>query len=161
MRARRPLGAPSLSYQLMIESPARFPVRVYWEDTDAGGIVYHSNYLKYMERARSDLLRRLGVSQQAALSDPDGLIFVAASVSIRYRKGAQLDDDLEVRTRATHVGRASIVFEQNVWRGDELLTEGEVRVGAVSRRTMAPAPMPPDLYEAVKAFEQADRADEG
>lgn len=128
------------------------PVRIYWEDTDAGGIVYHSNYLKYMERARSDLLRALGVSQEASLNDPEGIIFVAASIEIRYRRAAKLDDDLTVKTRVKSLGRASLVFEQNVWRGDELLTEGTVRVGAVSRRTMSPAPMPDDLYEKIKAF---------
>ena len=125
---------------------ARHPIRIYWEDTDAGGIVYHANYLKYMERARSDLLREIGASQAESLADDDGVIFVAASVSIRYRRGAKLDDDLEVRTRVKSLGRASIVFEQNIWRADELITEGEVRVGAVSRRTMAPTAMPKALY---------------
>lgn len=91
-----------------------FPVRVYWEDTDAGGIVYHSNYLKYMERARSELIRALGVSQEAERTNPNGLLFVAASVSIRYRRAAKLDDDLVVKTRVKSLGRASIVFEQNV-----------------------------------------------
>lgn len=128
------------------------PVRIYWEDTDAGGIVYHSNYLKYMERARSDLLRALGVSQEASLKDPDGIIFVAASAELRYRRAAKLDDELTVKTRVKSLGRASLVFEQNVWRGDELLTEGIIRVGAVSRRTMSPAPMPDELYEKIKAF---------
>lgn len=129
-----------------------FPVRIYWEDTDAGGIVYHSNYLKYMERARSDLMRVLGVSQEASLRDPDGIIFVAASIEIRYRRAAKLDDDLTVKTRVKSLGRASIVFEQNIWRGGELMTEGTVRVGAVSRRTMSPSPMPESLYDEIKAF---------
>ena len=136
----------------MQDSTGSFPVRVYWEDTDAGGIVYHSNYLKFMERARSELIRSLGISQEAERSDPEGLLFVAASVSIRYRRGAKLDDDLEVRTRVKSLGRASIVFEQNIWRADELITEGEVRVGAVSRRTMAPAAMPKALYERIAEF---------
>lgn len=129
-----------------------FPVRIYWEDTDAGGIVYHSNYLKYMERARSDLMRVLGVSQEASLRDPDGIIFVAASIEIRYRRAAKLDDDLTVKTRVKSLGRASIVFEQNIWRGGELMTEGTVRVGAVSRRTMSPSPMAESLYDEIKAF---------
>ena len=136
----------------MQDSTGSFPVRVYWEDTDAGGIVYHSNYLKFMERARSELIRSLGISQEAERSNPEGLLFVAASVSIRYRRGAKLDDDLEVRTRVKSLGRASIVFEQNIWRADELITEGEVRVGAVSRRTMAPAAMPKALYERIAEF---------
>ncbi|MDO5530810.1 tol-pal system-associated acyl-CoA thioesterase [Sutterella sp.] len=138
---------------------ARFPVEVYWEDTDAGGIVYHSNYLKYMERARSDLMRKLNVSQAAALTDPNGYLFVAASVTIRYRRAAKLDDRLTVVTRVTALRRASIVFEQNVMRGDELITEGEVRVGCVSRSTMSPAAMPDELYERIRALLDAAAAE--
>ena len=132
----------------MPEFTAEFPVEVYWEDTDAGGIVYHSNYLKFMERARSNLLKELKVAQANSLTDPDGVLFVAVSVAIRYRRAAKLEDHLTVRT----LRRASIVFEQNVYRGSELITEGEVRVGAVSRRTMAPAAMPESLYEKIRAL---------
>ena len=139
----------------MQDSTGSFPVRVYWEDTDAGGIVYHSNYLKFMERARSDLIRSLGISQEAERSNPEGLLFVAASVSIRYRRAAKLDDELVVRTRVKSLGRASIVFEQNVWRGDELITEGEVRVGTISRATMTPSPMPDELYEKINSLARA------
>ena len=117
----------------MPEFTAEFPVEVYWEDTDAGGIVYHSNYLKFMERARSNLLKELKVAQANSLTDPDGVLFVAVSVAIRYRRAAKLEDHLTVRTRIKTLRRASIVFEQNVYRGSELITEGEVRVGAVSR----------------------------
>ena len=90
----------------MSEYAARLPVHIYWEDTDAGGIVYHSNYLKYMERARSDMMRALNVSQAAELESPDGRIFVAANVSIRYRRAARLDDDLTVVTRVKALRRA-------------------------------------------------------
>ena len=127
----------------MPEFTAEFPVEVYWEDTDAGGIVYHSNYLKFMERK---------VAQANSLTDPDGVLFVAVSVAIRYRRAAKLEDHLTVRTRIKTLRRASIVFEQNVYRGSELITEGEVRVGAVSRRTMAPAAMPESLYEKIRAL---------
>ena len=132
----------------MPEFTAEFPVEVYWEDTDAGGIVYHSNYLKFMERALSNLLKELKVAQANSLTDPDGVLFVA----IRYRRAAKLEDHLTVRTRIKTLRRASIVFEQNVYRGSELITEGEVRVGAVSRRTMAPAAMPESLYEKIRAL---------
>ena len=132
----------------MPEFTAEFPVEVYWEDTDAGGIVYHSNYLKFMERARSNLLKELKVAQ----ANSDGVLFVAVSVAIRYRRAAKLEDHLTVRTRIKTLRRASIVFEQNVYRGSELITEGEVRVGAVSRRTMAPAAMPESLYEKIRAL---------
>lgn len=141
--------------------PSTFPVRVYWEDTDAGGIVYHSNYLKYMERARSELIRALGISQEAERNNPEGLLFVAASVSIRYRRAARLDDELVVKTRVKSLGRASIVFEQNVWRGDELITEGEVRVGTISRAHMVPTPMPQDLYDKISDFARSHGLAEG
>ncbi|KAB7660327.1 YbgC/FadM family acyl-CoA thioesterase [Sutterella seckii] len=134
----------------MSQFTARFPVHIYWEDTDAGGIVYHSNYLKYMERARSDLMRRLAVSQAGELTNPDGQLFVAASVSIRYRRAARLDDDLTVVTRVKQLRRASIVFEQNVVNAKgELVTEGEVRVGCVNRSTLAPSAMKDELYERI------------
>ena len=106
----------------MPEFTAEFPVEVYWEDTDAGGIVYHSNYLKFMERARSNLLKELKVAQANSLTDPDGVLFVAVSVAIRYRRAAKLEDHLTVRTRIKTLRRASIVFEQNVYRGSELIT---------------------------------------
>ena len=135
----------------MPEYPARFPVRIYWEDTDAGGIVYHSNYLKYMERAHSDMMRALGLPQAGELARPDGRIFVAADVSIRYRRAARLDDDLTVVTRVKLLRRASIVFEQNVFRGDELVTEGVVRVACVSRATMTPCEMPEAVHELIRS----------
>lgn len=130
----------------------RFPVRVYWEDTDAGGIVYHANYLKFMERARSDLLRQLGFGQDAQRDREDGVLFVVASVSISYHRGAKLDDDLEVVTRLEKLGRASLIFEQNIYRGDERMTTGRVRVGVISARTHAPTPIPDDLYEKIRPF---------
>lgn len=136
-----------------------FPVEVYWEDTDAGGIVYHSNYLKYMERARSALISRyLGISQAATLYDPDGLLFVAAGATLRWRRPAMLEDRLVVRTRVKTLRRASIVFEQNIYRGDDLITEGEVRIGTISRRTMAPTAMPEELFERIRTLLATGRA---
>lgn len=136
----------------MADYPARFPVHIYWEDTDAGGIVYHSNYLKYMERARSDMMRVLNLSQSEELARPDGRIFVAADVSIRYRRAAKLDDDLMVVTRIKLLRRASIIFEQNVYRGEELITEGTVRVACVNRATMSPCEMPDVMHKRMLAF---------
>ena len=125
---------------------AAFPVRVYWEDTDAGGIVYHANYLKFMERARSSLLSRLNVSQNAELSNPQGVLFVVADAALKYRRAARLDDELTV---IETLRRASIVFEQLVKRGDETIVEGRIRVGVVSAQTFAPAPLPDELYERI------------
>ena len=128
---------------------AAFPVRVYWEDTDAGGIVYHANYLKFMERARSSLLSRLNVSQNAELSNPQGVLFVVADAALKYRRAARLDDELTVHTKIETLRRASIVFEQIVKRGDETIVEGRIRVGVVSVQTFAPAPLPDALYERI------------
>ena len=113
----------------------RFPVRVYWEDTDAGGIVYHANYLKFMERGRED-----------------GVLFVVASLNIAYHRAAVLDDDLEVITSIEKLGRASLIFEQRIVRGDEPIATGKVRVGVIGARSFVPTPLPDDLYETIKAF---------
>jgi acyl-CoA thioester hydrolase len=108
-----------------------FPVRVYYEDTDLSGIVYYANYLKFMERARSDLLALLGVDQRAAWEAGEGAYAVAA-VNIAYRSPARLEDALTIATRPLEVGAASIRLEQRITRGDDLLTEATVRVGFLS-----------------------------
>ena len=131
---------------------AHFPIRVYWEDTDAGGIVYHANYLRFMERARSDLLRQIGFGQDAQRGREDGILFVVASTELTYHRGAKLDDDLTVNTRVTKLGRASLIFEQIITRGEERITSANVRVGVVNAVTMAPARMPADVYEKIQTF---------
>jgi acyl-CoA thioester hydrolase len=108
-----------------------FPVRVYYEDTDLSGIVYYANYLKFMERARSDLLALLGVDQRAAWEAGEGA-YAVAEVAISYRSPARLDDALTVATRPLKLGAASIRLEQRIARGDVLLTEANVRVGFLS-----------------------------
>lgn len=129
----------------------RLPIRIYWEDTDAGGIVYHANYLKYMERARSELMDALGGVAQQALCD-EGVLFVVADAELKFRRAALLGDRLEVRTRITQLKHASLVFEQLVMRGEELLVEGRVRVGVLQRRTMRPCVMPDAVYQRVAAL---------
>lgn len=138
---------------------SRFPVRIYWEDTDAGGIVYHANYLKFMERARTDLLHRLNVSQNAELGSDGGVLFVVASANLRYRRAARLDDDLTVATRIKTLRRASIVFEQIIRRGDDVITEGEVRVGVVSAATLLPTPLPGPLYARITSLLAAESSE--
>lgn len=110
-----------------------FPVRVYYEDTDAGGVVFYANYLKYMERARTEWLRALGFEQQRLAADEDAL-FAVVKVTLNYRRPARLDDLLEVGARVTEMGRSSIVFEQFVRRAadDTVLAEGEVRVACLT-----------------------------
>ncbi|MFC3230311.1 tol-pal system-associated acyl-CoA thioesterase [Marinibaculum pumilum] len=118
----------------------RFPLRVYWEDTDAGGIVYHANYLRFFERARSDLLTCLGIRQQVLLQEA-GLAFAVTGMALRFRRPAKLEDRLQVATRLTALGGASMTLEQLCLRGaegdgdseGERLVEAEVRAALIDR----------------------------
>jgi acyl-CoA thioester hydrolase len=105
----------------------RYALRVYYEDTDAGGVVYHANYLRWFERARSDLLDLLGIDQGEALADGTGN-YTVAEMTIRYLASARLGDTVHIETSATLVGRASCTLRQSAWRGDTKLTEASVRV---------------------------------
>ena len=126
--------------------------RVYFEDTDAGGIVYYVNYLKFMERARTELLRSLGFDQSAL--QRENTLFVVHSVSARYHAPAQLDDELVISTGVLELKRASIRFAQQVRRADgRLLCEGEVLVACVSADRYKPVMMPPVLGAAFKAVQ--------
>jgi acyl-CoA thioester hydrolase len=124
-------------------------VRVYWEDTDAGGVVYYANYLKFMERARTEWLRALGVHQEA-LRAQEGVQFVVADMQVRYQAPAKLDDMLAVTVTVVEQGRASMLLQQQVWRGDALLVQGQVRVGCVDARTLAPKRMPASVLEVLQ-----------
>jgi acyl-CoA thioester hydrolase len=107
-----------------------FPVRVYYEDTDLSGIVYHANYLKWFERARSDLLRLLGIDQRAAQEAGEGT-YAVAELTIRYAAPAKFEDVVIVETRATELRAASCRLHQVAWRGPDLLAEAHLRVGFV------------------------------
>ena len=120
-------------------------VRVYYEDTDAGGVVYYANYLKFCERARTEWLRTLGVSQQA-LIDEQGLGFVVRSVQADYRASARLDDALEVITQVAMLRRASILFEQQLMRGQELLFTARVLLASIDLRRQKPVAIPASLH---------------
>jgi len=116
--------------------------RVYWEDTDGGGVVYYANYLKFMERARTEWLRSLGHSQME-LADTHGFVFAVVEVQVNYRRPARLDDELLVSCVPVPEGRASIRFRQTVTRADAtVLAEGEVRVACVDAKTFRPRPLP-------------------
>lgn len=121
-----------------------FSLRVYWEDTDAGGVVFYANYLKYFERARTEWLRRCGV-EQSVLQQTHDCLFVVAEVSLRYCAPARLDDWLSVSVRPTTWSRASLELEQQVWRGDTLLAEGHVRVACVRASSLRPCRIPEAL----------------
>lgn len=129
------------------------PIRVYWEDTDAGGIVFYANYLKFFERARTEWLRSLGVGQQA-LREETGGMFVVSETAVKYHRPARLDDELLVTAKLQDSGRASITIAQQAWRktsGEpELLCEGSIRIGWVSAASMKPERIPSSILEALK-----------
>ncbi|MDF1820781.1 MAG: tol-pal system-associated acyl-CoA thioesterase [Alcanivoracaceae bacterium] len=124
------------------------PVRVYIEDTDAGGIVYYVNYLKFMERARTEFMRGFDY-RHYALGDA-GFQFVVQSCQVRYHRPGRVDDLLTVSAELVKLGKASLVFSQRVERDTELLCEAEVRVGCIANESHKPAAMPADLYQRVK-----------
>jgi acyl-CoA thioester hydrolase len=126
-----------------------FPIRVYWEDTDAGGIVFYANYLKFFERARTEWLRSLGL-QQSQLRDATGGIFVVTETRVRYLQPARLDDELIVTARLENCGRATMtIVQQARLRGGQLLAEGSIRIGWVDHATLRPARIPPIILEAL------------
>ena len=127
----------------------RHSVRVYWEDTDAGGIVFYANYLKFFERARTEWLRALGHGQQAMV-DGTGCMFVVQETSVRYIKPARLDDVLTITVDVRERGRASLRIAQQAWCGERLLAEGDIRIGCVERATMKPTRIPGPIFEAIE-----------
>ena len=127
-----------------------FRYRVYWEDTDAGGVVYHARYLQFLERARSDWLAGLGVSQ-TELRREQGLIFAVTRMEIEFRKPARLEDELDVFVRVQSVGRARMDFTQQIRRGDDLLIEAAVRAACLDAERFAPARMPAEIQEKLRA----------
>jgi len=108
-----------------------YAVRAYYEDTDLSGIVYHANYLRWFERARSDLLRRLDIDQRAAIESGEGA-YALSEVNLKYLRPAKLDDDVLIETRCTDLKAASCRMHQKAFRGDELLAEAHLRVGFIS-----------------------------
>jgi acyl-CoA thioester hydrolase len=110
----------------------RFPVRVYFEDTDLSGVVYHANYLRYMERARSDMLGCVGIDQRAAFESGEG-VYAVADLAIKYRRPARLDDALTVVSQVQAVRAATATIHQAVMRGSEILTEATVTAAFLTR----------------------------
>ena len=124
----------------MSERVHRFAVRVYYEDTDFSGVVYHANYLRFLERGRTEMLRGLGVDQAALFAAEPPLGFAVARMEIDFRRPARMDDLLDVETRVTDVGGASLTMVQRLTRGGEIIVEATVRVAAVSRGRAARLP---------------------
>ncbi|MES2673341.1 MAG: tol-pal system-associated acyl-CoA thioesterase [Pseudomonadota bacterium] len=126
------------------------PIRVYIEDTDAGGIVYYVNYLKYMERCRTEFLRTLGYHKVAILDD--GLLLVVHSAQIEYRRSARLDDELQVTTRLIKLARTYFEFKQQVTRDQKLLCVGNICVACVDSSTMKPNALPKHMHAQLSYF---------
>ena len=122
----------------------RFPARIYWEDTDAAGIVYYANYLRFLERGRSDLVRRAGINQ-AKLLDIEGITFPVRRCEIDYLRPARLDDQIEIRTRIKKVSGASMDLDQDILRGKEAIVLAKVRLACVG-----PCGRPRRLPESVR-----------
>ena len=127
----------------------KVPVRVYYQDTDAGGVVFHAQYLAFMERARTELINALGVDL-ARLADVQRVLFLVHELKARYHTPARLNDMLSVSAEVVKIGRASLVFRHRVERQAELLVEAEVTLALVDRDRMRPARMPKELQQAFK-----------
>jgi acyl-CoA thioester hydrolase len=137
-----------------------WPARVYWEDTDGGGIVYYANYLRFLERARTEWLRSLGFSQQALAEEP-GILFAVVRLEVEYRRPARLDDELAITCEPRLEGAATLRFEQRIFRGtsqgvgsvaqwtldERPLLEADVRVACIDARTLRPRRLPEFLSQ--------------
>jgi len=138
-------------------TPFEHPVRIYWEDTDAGGIVFYANYLKFFERARTEWLRALGFGQQL-LRDESGGMFVVSETTVKYHSPARLDDTLVVTAELQTGGKASLTIAQRAYlrmpgqtpTNDRLLAEGTIRLGWVDSTTLKPGRIPAPVLEALK-----------
>lgn len=134
-----------------------FPIRIYWEDTDAGGIVFYANYLKFFERARTEWLRWLGIEQRD-LREASGGMFVVSETAIKYHRPARLDDELLVTATLQEMGRASLTIAQQALSKSErrpddratVLCEGVIRIGWVEATTLKPARIPSTILEVLK-----------
>jgi acyl-CoA thioester hydrolase len=119
-------------------------MRIYWEDTDAAGIVFYANYLKFFERARTEWLRGLGFGQEALRTEA-GIAFVVSETRLRYRRPARLDDVIDVSVAVVHLGQASLEIAQEARRAGELLADGTIRIGCVELGTFRPCRIPNDI----------------
>jgi tol-pal system-associated acyl-CoA thioesterase len=126
----------------------KIPVRVYYQDTDAGGVVYHAQYLSFMERARSELLNQAGIDL-ARFVERHGTLFMVHRIDVKYHLPARLNDLLSVGAEVVKMGRASFVFRQRVERASDLLVEADVTIALVDRHRMKPARMPAELEQAL------------
>ena len=132
-----------------MKSPFRIPVRVYFQDTDAGAVVFHAQYLAFMERARSELLNAAGIDL-ARLLGKHRVLFLVYQIVVKYHQPARLNELLSVSAEVVKMGHASLVFRQRVERSGELLVEADITLALVDRDRMKPARMPQELEQALK-----------
>lgn len=123
-----------------------WPIRVYYESTDAGGVVYHAEYLKFFERARTEWLRSLGF-EQTELRAREGVIFVVRSMQIKYLQPARFNELLEVSSKLAELGRSRFIFEQTLLRGEEILNQATVEVVCVTDAAFKPAALPTHIRQ--------------
>lgn len=131
-----------------------WPVRVYYEDTDAGGVVFYANYLKFFERARTEWLRNAGINQRI-LSERDGIIFVVKSTTVDYHAPARLDDELNLTVVVESIGRASVRFVQEAWRISgvpQLIATGKIKVGCIDAQRFRPVPIPGHVLKQIHFY---------
>lgn len=127
------------------ELPFSMSIRVYWEDTDAGGVVYHASYVRFLERVRTELLRVCGIAQERLQAEHD-VLFAIRSMQVDFHRPARLDDLLDVRVESVDVGRASLVFAQRIVSADgETLIAATVKAACLTASTFRPRPIPADL----------------
>ena len=142
------------------QSPHRWPVRVYYEDTDAGGIVYYANYFRFMERARTEMLREAGISLQE-LDNREQIIFVVGEAGARYKASARLDDRLIVETSIKSVGNASVSLQQNILKQvadtESLLLEGSISLVLITRQSK-PVRIPQAIRDALMPYTVKENA---
>ncbi len=137
---------------MAIDPRFSWPTRIYWEDTDAGGVVYHARYVAFMERARTEWMRALGFGQERTRTE-HGLVFAVRAMTMDFLKPARLDDALEVTATLVQCKRASMVFDQRVCRGHETLLTAQVRIAALDASTFKPRGMDDALLAALKPYE--------
>lgn len=128
-----------------------WPVRVYYEDTDAGGVVFYANHLKFFERSRTEMLRAMGFEQDE-LAANEGIIFVVRSVQVDYLSPARFNEQLQVSAKVSLAKKASLTFEQTITRGDEVLCKGSIRIACLDVQTMRPKAIPETLFRTLRAY---------
>ena len=127
------------------------PIRIYFEDTDSGGVVYHSNYLKFMERARTEWLRSIGIDQRHLKQDHQ-IMFVVHRIDIQYKFPARFNDDLIVKSELKDIGSSKIEFRQMIYRNDEMLIDASVDIACIDSEKFKPVRIPPTIKQTMESL---------